>query len=193
MKENFDIEVQWRAFPLHPETPEEGRTLEDLFAGRNMDIPAMLDRLKRVADDLGLPWGARKMTFNSRLAQEMGKWAEEKGKGDEFHDAVFRTYFVDGKNIAKKDVLLELGKKVGLPAKEAKEVLESRTFKEAVDEDWKLSMRKGITGVPTFVVDHQAVVGAQPYEVLEAFLVQNGINEKKGRPNRAGAGTGPYK
>jgi len=48
------------------------------------------------------------------LAQEMGKWAEEKGKGDEFHDAVFRTYFADGKNIAKKDVLLEMAKKVGL-------------------------------------------------------------------------------
>jgi predicted DsbA family dithiol-disulfide isomerase len=143
-----------------------------------MDIPAMLARLKSVADAEGLPWGTRKMTFNSRLAQELGKWAEAKGKGDEFHDGVFRTYFVDGKNIAKKDVLLELGKKVGLPVKEAKEVLESRTFKVAVDEDWKLSMRKGITAVPTFVIDHQVVVGAQPYEVLEAFLVQNGIKKR---------------
>jgi predicted DsbA family dithiol-disulfide isomerase len=179
LKENFEIEVQWRAFPLHPETPEEGRTLKDLFSGRNMDIPAMLARLKSVADAEGLPWGTRKMTFNSRLAQEMGKWAEEKGRGDEFHDGAFRTYFVDGKNIAKKDVLLELAKKVGLPVKEAKEVLESRTFKEAVDEDWKLSMRRGITAVPTFVIDHQAVVGAQPYEVLEAFLVQNGVKKKR--------------
>ncbi len=178
MKENFEIAVQWRAFPLHPETPEEGRTLEELFAGRNMDIPAMLERLKRVADDLGLPWGTRKMTFNSRLAQEMGKWAEEKGRGDEFHNAVFRAYFVDGKNIGGKEVLIGLAKKVGLPVKEAKEVLESRTFKEAVDEDWKLSMRKGITAVPTFVVDHQVVVGAQPYEVLETFLVQNGVRRR---------------
>jgi predicted DsbA family dithiol-disulfide isomerase len=145
-----------------------------------MDIPAMLARLKSVADAEGLPWGTRKRTFNSRLAQEMGKWAEEKGKGDEFHDGVFRTYFVDGKNIAKKDVLLELGKRVGLPVKEAKEVLESRTFMAAVDEDWKLSMRRGITAVPTFGLDHQVVVGAQPYEVLEAFLVQNGV-KRKGR------------
>jgi predicted DsbA family dithiol-disulfide isomerase len=178
LKESFDIEVQWRAFPLHPETPEDGRTLEELFAGRTMDIPAMLERLKKVAEDLGLPWGTRKMTFNSRLAQEMGKWAEEKGKGDGFHDAVFRTYFVDGKNIAKKDVLLELAKKAGLPVKEAREVLESGSFKEAVDEDWKLSMKWGVTAVPTFVIDGHAVVGAQPYDVLEAFLVQNGIKKR---------------
>jgi predicted DsbA family dithiol-disulfide isomerase len=31
----------------------------------------------------------RKKTYNSRLAQELGKWAETKGKGDEYHDAVF--------------------------------------------------------------------------------------------------------
>ena len=178
MKESFDIEVQWRAFPLHPETPEEGRTLEELFAGRNMDIPAMLERLKKAADDLGLPWGTRKMTFNSRLAQEMGKWAEEKGKGDKFHDGVFKAYFVDGKNIAQKNVILELAKKVGLPVKEAREVLESRSFKEAVDEDWKLSMKWGVTAVPTFVIDGHAVVGAQPYEVLEEFLKNNGVKKR---------------
>jgi len=138
----------------------------------------MLARLKQVADDLGLPWGTRKMTFNSRLAQEMGKWAEVKGEGDEFHDAVFRTYFVEGKNIAKKDVLLELVKKVGLPVREARKVLESRSFREAVDEDWNLSMKWGITAVPTFVIDGHAVVGAQPYGVLEQFLTNNGVKKR---------------
>jgi predicted DsbA family dithiol-disulfide isomerase len=155
--------------------------LEGLFAGRNMDIPAMLERLKKVAEDLGLPWGTRKMTFNSRLGQEMGKWAEEKGKGDEFHNAVFRAYFADGKNIARKDALLELAKKVGLPVKGAREVLESRSFREAVDEDWKLSMKWGITAVPTFVIDGHAVVGAQPYEVLEQFLKTNGVKKRGAR------------
>jgi predicted DsbA family dithiol-disulfide isomerase len=156
-----------------------------------MDIPAMLARLRSVADAEGLPWGTRKMTFNSRLAQELGKWAEEKGRGDDFHNAVFRAYFADGKNIAKKQVLLELIKKVGLPVKEAEEVLESRPFKAAVDEDWKLSMRRGITAVPTFLIDHQVVVGAQPYEVLEAFLVQNGIKKRNGKSNHGGMRTGP--
>jgi predicted DsbA family dithiol-disulfide isomerase len=118
------------------------------------------------------------MTYNSRLAQELGKWAEEKGRGGEFHNAVFRAYFVDGKNIAGKEVLIELAKKVGLPVKEAKDVLESRTFMAAVDEDWKLSMKQGITAVPAFVVKHQVVVGAQPYEVLESLLLENGKKKR---------------
>lgn len=140
----------------------------------------MLERLKKVAEELGLPWGTRKKTYNSRLAQELGKWAEAKGRGDEFHDAVFRAYFVDGKNIAKRDVLVGLARAVGLPEKEAKEALQSSTFKKAVDEDWNLSLRMGITAVPTFVIDHHSVVGAQPYEVLEQLLLNSGVRKRKG-------------
>ena len=127
---------------------------------------------------MGLPLGERKKTYNSRLAQELGKWAETKGKGDEYHDAVFRAYFVDSKNIAKTDVLMGLVKAVGLPENEAREALQMRTFKEAVDSDWDLAHRMGISAVPTFVLNHQTVVGAQPYEVLEQFLRNNGVKRK---------------
>jgi len=140
----------------------------------------MMLRLKKVADELGLPLGERKKTYNSRLAQELAKWAESKGKGDEFHDAVFRAYFVDGKNIGKEKELIVLAGSVGLPAEEAKKVLQSRTFRDAVDSDWARSHQMGITAVPTFLIDKQTVVGAQPYEVLEQFLKANGV-KKRGR------------
>jgi predicted DsbA family dithiol-disulfide isomerase len=177
-KRNLLVEVRWRAFPLHPDTPEEGMTLRDLFSGRNADIPAMLASLKRVATELGLPWGERNRTYNSRSAQELGKWAETQGRGDAFHDAVFRGYFVEGKNIAKIEVLKDLAGSVGLPEKEAQEALSSRSFKEAVDEDWMLSRKWGITAVPTFVVDGAWLVGAQPYEKLEEFLRSKGVRER---------------
>ena len=170
LKSRYDLEVRWRAFPLHPETPEEGLTLEELFAGRDIHVPAVLARLKKVAGELGLPWGDRTKTYNSRQAQELGKWAEEKGKGDEFHHAVFRAYFVEGKNIAKKEVLSDLASRVGLVKEEAFEILEKRSFKADVDKDWRLSREWGITAVPTFVINGERLVGAQPYGVLEEFV-----------------------
>ena len=180
MRKNFEIEIQWRAFPLHPDTPEEGLTLEELFAGRNVNIDQMMLRLKKVADELGLPLGKRAKTYNSRRAQELAKWAECKNRGDEFHDAVFRAYFVDGKNIAKIDELAGLAQTVGLSPDEAKIALQSGSFREAVDADWIRSHQMGITAVPTFVVDRQSVVGAQPYEVLEQFLIHNRVKKRKG-------------
>ena len=179
LRKNFEIETMWIAFPLHPETPEEGMTLEELFAGRNYDIEKSKLRLKQVAEELGLPLGERKRTFNSRLAQEMAKWAESKGKGDLFHDAAFRAYFVDGKNIGKVEEMVSLAKSVGLPEKEARSVLLSRSFKEAVDADWSRSRELGITGVPTFVIGHRAIVGFQPYEALEQFLKSCGVKKRK--------------
>ncbi|MCI0529526.1 MAG: DsbA family protein, partial [Nitrospira sp.] len=145
------------------------------------DVDAMMARLKQVAAEVGLPFGDRKKTYNSRLAQELGKWAESKGKGDEFHAAVFRAYFVDGKNIGKIPVLAELAESVGLPGKEAQEVLEARTFEEAVDSDWARAYALGVTGVPTFVINGYGAVGAQPYKILERLV--RTANVKKRQPD----------
>ena len=134
--------------------------------------------LKNTAEQFGLPFGDRKKTFNSRLAQELGLWAESKNRGDEFHKAAFRAYFAEGKNIAKAPVLLELAETAGLPRHEAQWVLDSRAFKPQVDEDWTLSREKGIKAVPTFIINGHRVVGAQPYEKLERLMEESGIKKR---------------
>ena len=170
--------MKWSAFPLHPDTPEEGLTLEELFAGRLVDINQIRARLKRVADAEGLPLGERERTFNSRLAQELGKWAESRGKGDPYHLAVFRAYFADGRNIGKRDELVRLAESLGLPGEEARKILETRAFKAAVDQDWARSKALGITAVPTLVLGQGVLVGAQPYEKLESFVRAGGVGRR---------------
>jgi predicted DsbA family dithiol-disulfide isomerase len=130
----------------------------------------MMARLKQVAREEGLALGDRNKTYNSRLAQELGKWAEENGRGDEYHRAVFHAYFADGWNIGKISTLLDLVKQIGLSPSEAKKVLESREFQHAVDMDWDRSHAMGVTAVPTFFIGDHSLVGAQPYRVLEQFV-----------------------
>ena len=164
-------------FPLHPDTPAEGRALADLFAGRSAEQrKSMHAQMKARMDAEGLPYGERTMTYNSRLAQELGKWADTQPGGEAIHDALFRAYFVDARDISQPAVLLEIAQQVGLPVDAARKILESRTFKAAIDADWDLSRRYGVTGVPTFVAGRYGVVGAQPYEALEQ-LVQKAANE----------------
>ncbi len=138
----------------------------------------MMRKLRKTADDLGLPFGERERTYNSRMSQELGLWAESKNKGDAFHNAVFRAYFADGKNIAKVPVLLDLTESAGLPREEAAIVLATRSFRAAVDADWVLSREKEITSVPTFVMKQDKLVGAQPYDMLERLMAANGIKKK---------------
>ena len=172
LRKEHGVKVKWVHFPLHPETPAEGRSLEDLFAGRGYDIPKMQAQMRARMQAEGLPYGTRTHTYNSRLAQELAAWADTQPGGEAIHDAMFRAYFVDTKNIGDPEVLVEIAKSVGLPADQAREVIEKRTHKAAVDADWQKSRQYGVTGVPTFVAGQRGVVGAQPYEVLEELVKQ---------------------
>ncbi len=164
--------IRWVHFPLHPETPPAGRSLEDLFAGRGFDIPKMQAQMRARMEAEGLPYGNRSMTYNSRLAQELGAWADAQPGGEAIHDALFRAYFVDGVNIGDPAALVTIAVAIGLPEAQAREVLEKRTFKAAIDADWEKSHEYGVTGVPTFVAGRHGVVGAQPYEALEELVRQ---------------------
>ena len=166
------MQVRWVHFPLHPETPAEGKSLKELFAGRDYDIEARQKEMRARMVAEGLPYGNRTMTYNSRLAQELGKWADTQPGGEAIHDALFRAYFVDGKNIGDPEELIRIARSVGLDGEKAREVIEQRTFKAAIDEDWAKSRAYGVTGVPTFVAGGYGVVGAQPYEALVQLVEQ---------------------
>ena len=132
-------------------------------------------------DAESLPYAERTHTYNSRLAQELAKWADSQPGFEAIHPTLYRAYFVHGKNIGDVSVLVDLAESVGLPAKEARDLLEERRFSEAVDEDWWKARQYSVSGVPTFVSDGQGVVGAQPYDVLEQLLVRTGAERRQAR------------
>ena len=174
LKQAFAVETKLVHFPLHPETPAEGRSMAELYAGRDVDPEAMYARMKRLMDAEGLPYGRRTHTYNSRLAQELGKWADTQSGGEAVHDALYRAYFVDARNIGDPEVLVDIAQSAGLAADKARPVLAERRFKDEVDADWAKSHAYGITGVPTFVAPRYGVVGAQPYEALVQLVERAG-------------------
>jgi predicted DsbA family dithiol-disulfide isomerase len=170
LQSEYDIDIRWAAFPLNPTVPPEGYPLADYYASRNLDMAQRVGHMRQVADQLGLPFGNREKIYNSRLAQELGKWAEKNGRGEEFHRAVFRAYFAECKNIAEAATLETIGEQIGLSKTEIRKVITSRTFKAEVDEDWQRARRLGINAVPTFVLNESHLVGAQPYDKLKQFV-----------------------
>ncbi len=180
LKQNYDITVRLVHFPLHPETPAEGRTLLDLFGGGPENIEAKNTRMKSLMEAEGLPYSERSHTYNSRLAQEIGTWAETQPGGNAIHDKFFEAYFVDRRNIGDVEVIVDVVKSVGLDEQEARAVLAERRFEAAVDADWAKSRSYGVTGVPTFVSNCQGLVGAQPYETLQQLMAKTGAERRSG-------------
>lgn len=130
----------------------------------------MVGELQKTAHSLGLPFNARTKTYNTRLAQELGLWAEDQGCGDQFHMAAFHAYFADGINLAKTAELIAIAENVGLDSREAEEVLSSRSYKNNVDLDWADARFKAINAVPTFIMGRHKLTGAQNYEILEELM-----------------------
>lgn len=167
------MKAQWRCFPLHPEVPGEGMLLAQLFNRSEMEIEQWAKNFQQRASQLGLPFGSWKKIYNTRLAQELGYWAEEQGKGKEFHMAAFKGYLVEQQNLADRDILQKIAESIGLNRAEAYKNLEARSFKEAVDTDWVRARELEINSVPTLIMNGERLVGAQPYEQIVQFVSNN--------------------
>ena len=119
----------------------------------------------------GLAYGERNKTYNSRLAQELGSWADTQNNGNELHQQLYRAYFVDNKNISDPEVLVTLVEATSLDSDEAREVLAARTFSVRVDEDWSRAHQYGVTGVPTLLARDSVLLVVSPMSCSRVFRI----------------------
>ena len=178
LAKEYEISLSYTLFPLHPYVPDEGMSLEELFRGRGFDIAAAKQHLRELMEQEGLDYGDRSMTYNSRMAQELGKWASTKPLGNQIHNLLYRDYFVEGKNLAEIKHLVSTAEEIGLDGEEARNILEQRTFKDAVDADWEKCRNYGIMAVPTYLCADRKLVGAQTYAALEQMVLAQGAQKR---------------
>ena len=178
LRQEYDVSITWRSFPLHPDTPAEGRNLDEIYQRYPYPKADMLEHLRRNARALNMPYCERSKVFNSKLAQELGAWAESQGVGEQFHKAAFAAYFVNNENLAEKKVLLNIVGQVGLDLDEAEAVMVQRSYSVYVEKDWQRAEELGIDVVPTFVIGANKLVGAQEYRSLSKFVNQNAVAKK---------------
>ena len=169
LKEKFDLDVEWRPFEIHPETPKEGTELNNLpFPKEYLEM--MKANVKKLADDVGVTFKLTDKLPNSQMALYISEFARKKGKFDEFHKLVFDAYWKDGKDIGDQTILLSLAELIGFNRKEILEYLDSEEPFEELKKSLKDLRNYGINGVPTFIIGDRIVVGAQPYEVFENVI-----------------------
>jgi predicted DsbA family dithiol-disulfide isomerase len=169
LKENYNIEVEWRPFEIHPETPKEGTELNNLpFPEEYLDM--MKANIKRLADDVGISLKLSDKLPNSRLALYLSEFARKNGKFEEFHKLVFDSYWKEGKDIGDQTLLLALAESVGLNKKEILDYINSEEPKSELTKSLRDLRQYGINGVPTFIIGDKIVVGAQPYDVFKKVI-----------------------
>lgn len=174
----FQVNVVWWPFELHPETPLEGRDVDELLRGTGRGRE-YTEHLLAYAAESGISIPANRWLANSHRALELAEFARDRGKFSEVHDALFHACFEEGRNIGEADVLLEIAEAAGLDADEfGFEILVGR-YAELVDKTTPLARRQGITSTPTVIFDDRAVItGAQDYLVYADVLTRLGANRR---------------
>ena len=171
LKEEYNVDVEWRPFYLRPDTPPEGMPLPDYILRARAS--GSEDRLSQMAAMHRMKFVSAERIYNTRLAHEATEYAREHGKVNEFHKVVFRQVYADGLDISNWDVLRAAAEEVGLDGADMQQVVESGTYTAEVAGQVQQAQLIGVSGVPTYVInDRYAVVGAQPYEVFKRALDQ---------------------
>ena len=111
--------------------------------------------------------GRQMSRYTGPNAHRLIQAAKAKGLGDAAEEQLFKAYFTDGKDIADKATLTELGKAMGLTTQEVDDALTNDLYAAKVHQDIDEARQIGVSGVPFFVFDRRyAVSGAQPAEAF---------------------------
>ena len=169
MKQEFKIIDEWLPFEIHPDTPQKGVFWKDYFPG--MDAEAFFRQLDERGQKLGVRFGPQPLMSNSREALEGGEFAKEHGRYDAYHEAVFRAFFTECKDIGNRSVILELAKNVGLDADALDAGLESNIYLPRLQAITREAKANGFSAAPTFVIDgYDSISGAQPIDTFRTIL-----------------------
>ncbi len=170
----YNVAVSWWPFELHPETPPEGRNVDEILrrTGRGREYS---DHLKAYAAESGIIMPSNRRVVNSHRALELAEFARDRGRFAEVHEALFRAYCEERRDISDIDVLLEIAASCGLDGDEfGFEILLGR-YAELIDKTTRLAREKGVTSTPTMIFDDRFVMtGAQDYLVYQDILKRLG-------------------
>lgn len=171
LQRELDVDVEYRGLEIHPETPPEGQTLEDMGINQHY-IDMVRENVFRMAKELDLMLKPPPKVSNSKLALLLCEYVKENEKFSEYHNEVFKAYWQDGKDIGNLNVLLDIIEKLGLDPKDARDFLENEKASEKMAEFSLEARAFGIDGVPTFIIGRIIIEGAQPYEVIKEAVEQ---------------------
>ena len=170
------FEIEWHPFQLNPNMPAGGvdrRTyLETKFGGQEGAVKAYLP-VAQHAEKAGLKinFEGIQVTPNTLDAHRLIHWAGLEGKQTAMVAALFRAYFVDGRNIGNHETLADIAGEVGLDREMIARLLASDADLEDIKSRDAHSREMGVSAVPTFIVDNRHVVpGAQPPELWVSVI-----------------------
>lgn len=176
--------IEWHPFQLNPDMPREGMDrrayLEGKFGGQQGAVRAYAPVVEH-AEKAGLKidFEGMKRTPNTLDAHRLIHWSGIEGRQTAAVSALFRSYFVEARDIGDHDVLADIADGIGMDAAVVRRLLKTDADREEIVTRDTQARNMGVTSVPTFIVNRQhAVPGAQPPELWAKVIEEISVDAK---------------
>lgn len=172
LRPGVKAKVIWEPFELNPDMPMAGMDRRQYRSAkfgsweRSQGVDAQVAAAGRTE---GLDYHFERITRtpNTRDAHRLILLAERQGCQAAIVEALFAAYFRDGLDIGQRDVLADLATQVGFDCETVADFLSGDEGNAEVQRLEMEHVRRGISGVPTFLLDGSPVAsGAQKSEIL---------------------------
>jgi predicted DsbA family dithiol-disulfide isomerase len=169
------VVVERAAFELRP----AGTPLPDLDAGWMRE--AWLRSVEPLAAELDVMMTRPSIATRTRKPHEAAAYARSEGMLPAMHAAIYAAYWQEGRDIGRIDVLVDIGRSVGLDPGGLRVALDIDQWTERVEQDEAWAADLGLGGVPAWVradaggAAFAVLVGLQRYEELTAWMKLNDI------------------
>ena len=106
----------------------------------------------------------------SNWAAEAAECASDQDKFWEYHDKLYDSQSGENQGAFNKDNLKKFAEELGLDTSAFNECLDSGKYTQLIQDESSLASSIGVRSTPTFLINGQAVVGAQPYEIFQQTI-----------------------
>jgi predicted DsbA family dithiol-disulfide isomerase len=182
--EGLQFSVHWNPFQLNPDMPKEGRDRASYRAWKFGSVERMRaadERVAQAAANVGLPFRQDLMTRTPntidahRLIWFAGQHepglATAGGVQDAAMEAVFKAYFIEGRDIGDAAVLADCAAQAGLDRDAVLEFLAGDVADKEMRAADQAAREAGVNGVPSFFLDGYGLFsGAMPAETMADAL-----------------------
>ncbi|MHA1523267.1 MAG: DsbA family oxidoreductase [Alphaproteobacteria bacterium] len=176
LRPDFSFQISWRPFQLDPTLPPEGLD-RSLYLTRKFGdaqgIEAVYDPIRAagIAENIAFDFDAIATSPNTLGAHRLIAWAHDAGTADQIVEALFISFFIEGRDIGNNEVLAEIAKGCGMDGARVLARLSSDEDLEKTRQAADQAREMGVSGVPTYIIDkHYVVEGAQsPENLASAF------------------------
>jgi len=169
LREYYELAVNWALVEIHPESPSEGRPVEDLgYPPERLDN--MLGELGEMARAEGVELSPHTFTTNSHKALLLAEASKQQGAETFYtlHRRLFESFLVEAKNIGDTDVLTTLAEECGISAATVEQAWSDPSYEEVLQQNLAAAVQNGATGTPTFFIGDKRLTGAVSVNALKS-------------------------